>query len=68
MPFMDGFQVGERILAMQNMYRNTATPIQKAKMNECEVIAVTAHVDRTVEERCKRIGFAKVLNKPVNFD
>ena len=47
---------------------------QHAEANElsqhelCDVVALTSNTDSTTIERCKKIGFKEVLNKPLSFE
>ena len=56
MPNMDGFDAGDKILAMCKEWGVEVVP----------VLAVTAYENDSVRARCINLGFMKCLNKPVN--
>jgi len=49
MPVVDGFQVGERIIALERQQQDLPHPLV--------VLALTSHVDNDVRKQAAEIGF-----------
>ena len=62
MPVMDGFEATERILEYQKEHHHGPPNSQ------CDIIALTSNTDNVTLDRCKKIGFKEVLNKPLEFE
>ena len=54
MPVMDGYQASEKIRKLEQLQGATATPI----------IALTADVQKDIQEKCKQAGMDAYLSKP----
>ena len=65
MPVMDGFDATEKILAYQAEH---AEERDLGKYELCDVVALTSNTDKVTMDRCEKLGFKEVLNKPLDFD
>ena len=72
MPEMDGFEVARQIRAVQDgwfegLKKQDINKLLKAK-RECPIVAITAHVDDSVEKKAMAVKMKEVINKPVFID
>jgi CheY-like chemotaxis protein len=57
MPVMNGFESTLNILEYQE-------DRMKNKYPKCEIVALTAFMNKDYIDRCKKVGMKEVLNKP----
>jgi len=60
MPEVDGFDVGERILALKRQRHDLPHPLI--------ILALTSHVDKDVKRRTAEIGFTNTYEKPMSIE